>query len=230
MADFDLDHIVHEPRAVSAGYHFMMARAWRIIGEEKHLHTPLAYAAFEFRCSIERTLIELLVLIKEQKPSKADFRSMNSITNTVKSINNSVGGATQFRRAATFNRVFSQLGGVPRAFWLSTPDPDRLLRYWSKLSEYCHRQLKPNETWDSLGKRWLRNGYALVNEVEQYLWEITIESHIGWVAASKQQPETQDAYNDFLGGRISEKALVTRLQLMSPVLEERMRRRGGGPR
>ena len=32
-------------------------------------------------------------------------------------------------------------------------DIEKLEEYWAKLSNYCHRQLKPEETWDDLGRK-----------------------------------------------------------------------------
>lgn len=227
MTDFDINRIEHEPRAVSAAYHFMMARGWRIIGEQDHLHSPLAYSAFEFRCSIERTMIELFVLVRNKRPSDGDLKAMNSITTVTKAIYRAVGGKLKLQRAMVFNRIFSQVEGVPQEYWISIVDIERLLRFWGQLSEYCHRQLKPSETWESMGDQWLLDGYAVLNEVETYLWEITVKSHVGWVQPADQQPEARQAYVGFLEGRITEPDLLTRLQIMAPVLAERMNRRLG---
>jgi hypothetical protein len=65
--EFDLDKILHHKRDLTSGYHLMVGRGWRIIGEEKNLQSPLAYSSFEFRCSIERILIEFFVLIRNKK-------------------------------------------------------------------------------------------------------------------------------------------------------------------
>jgi hypothetical protein len=203
----------------------MMGRGWRIIGEEAHLHSPLAYSAFEFRCSIERTLIEFFVLIRDHKLSDTDLKSMNSIASVRRAIYRAVGGKLKLERAMLFNRIFSQPDGVPPQYSIAILDIDQLIQYWSRLSEYCHRQLKPNETWQSMGDQWLLDGYALLNEVEKYLWEITITSHVGWVSRADQQPEVRQAYDEFLARKITESDLVTRLRLMTPVLQDRMNRR-----
>jgi hypothetical protein len=223
MEHFDLNRIVHEARATSSGYHFVVARGWRLIGEKDKLHSPLAYSAFEFRCAIERCLVEFLVLIKDRKPSKADLRSMNSISALKKAILRSAGGKREFERTQIFNRLFSQ-AGLPPQFWIAIVDLDRLEKYWASLSEYCHRQLRPDATWESMGNEWLIDGYKLLNTVEAYLWEIMITSHFGWVHPSDIQPEMRAAMNEFVQGRISQKQLETRLNLMAPIIAERVRR------
>jgi len=220
--EFDLHQIIHHERDLSSGYHLMVARGWRIIGEQDKLHSPLAYSAFEFRCAIERILIELFVLMREKKPTKADMRLMNSVGSVRKAIYRACGGKTEFERTQTFNRLFSQGSGVPPHIWMATVDIDYLEKLWSKLSDYCHRQLRPHETWKSKGNLWLKKGYKLLNEAEEYLWSIMVTSHVGWVERSTLQPEMRDALDQFVSGEITQATLEARLRIMGPVIKKRI--------
>ncbi len=200
----------------------MMGRGWRIIGEQDRLHSPLAYSAFEYRCSIERIMIELFVLVRDKKISKTDLRTMNSISNVRKAIYQTFGEKKQFERTQIFNRLYSQGNNSPPEIWIAIVDIELLEKYWSKLSEYCHRQLKPHETWESMGNQWLINGYKLLNEVETYLWSINVTSHVGWVQPSTMQPEMREALKEFVSGRILQSTLETRLTIMGPIIKKRV--------
>ncbi len=220
--EFDLNMIVHHERDLSSGYHLMVARGWRIIGEKDSLHSPLAYSAFEFRCAIERVLIELFVLVKDKMPTKADIHTMNTVSSLRKAIYRACGGKTEFKRFQIFNRLFVQGSGLPPNVSVAMVDIDYLERLWSKLSDFCHRQLRPHETWKSQGDRWLKKGYQMLNEAERYLWSIMVTSHIGWVQPSELQPEMREALDQFVGGEITQRTLETRLNLMGPIIKKRL--------
>jgi hypothetical protein len=231
MNEFDLNKIVHEPRATSTGYHFVVARAWRILGEQDKLHSPLAYSAFEFRCGIERTLIEQFALIRDHRLSEAELKLIASMKGIRNALLRNFQTIERFRRTQIFNRLYSQGAGSPPAIWMSVIDFERLEKLWVRLSEYCHRQLRPDATWQSMGDEWLLRGYQLLNEVESYLWEITTTSHIGWVQPHTMQPEMHQAMQEFVDGLIDQGTLETRLNLMSPIITARVsneRRRNAG--
>jgi hypothetical protein len=221
--DFNLTQIVEQKRDTSAGYHFLVGRAWRLIGEPKKLHSPLAYGAFEFRCSIERSVFELFVLIKDNNLSKDDLKAADKLSRLRKTILKLEGGAGLFHRKLMFGRIYAKGSGAPSQYWPSVPDLARLESYWAKLSEYCHRQLQPKATWESMGNQWLNDGYNLLNDVETYLWEVTVTSPIGWVPVEKLPLEMKQARLDYIEGRITEQELETRMTLMAHVLEDRFR-------
>ena len=221
--DFDLNKIVERKRDTSAGYHFLAGRAWRMIGEPNKLHSPLAYGAFEFRCSIERSVFELFVLIRNNNLSKDDLKSADKLSRLRKAILRSEGGQDLFHRKLMFGRLFAKSSGAPSGYWPSVPDLGKLESLWAKLSEYCHRQLQPKATWESMGNEWLNDGYRLLNEVESYLWEVTVTSPIGWVPLDSLPSEMKQARVDYIEGRITDQELETRMTLMAPVLESRFR-------
>jgi hypothetical protein len=225
--DFDLDRIINGKRDTSAGYHFLVGRGWRLLGEPNSLHSPLAYAAFEFRCSIERSVFELFVLVRKNTLSAGDMKATERFSSLRTALLQAEGGKRLLQRKLEFNRIYAQATGLPKQYWPSVPDIGILEKYWSKLSEYCHRQLQPKATWDSMGGKWISEGYALLNDVEKYLWEITVTHQIGWFQVDTLPPEMLTTRRDFVNGKIDSAALVTRVQLMEPVIRQRARRKFG---
>jgi hypothetical protein len=218
---FDLQQITREKRLVTADYHVIVGRSWRLIGEPELFHSPLAYSAFEFRCAIERFLFELLWLIRSMKLSAADRRAAGRLANLVKTILQIEGGEHLLKQKLIFARIAASEIGVPQREWPAVVDVKELERFWNKLSTYCHRQLKPGESWESRGEAWLRQGYILVRDVENYLWDAMVKSRIGWVPVGSLPPEMVQARDDFISGRIDEPTLRTRMRLMAPVLTQR---------
>jgi hypothetical protein len=221
--EFDLKTIVHRERETSSGYHLLMGRGWRILGEQERLHSPLAYSAFEFRCAIERTLMELYLVMKNQEYSPADLKALQSFSGLRTAILSFAGGKRRLERMLLFNRLFCQASGAPKNVWLSIIDVSLAERYWSKLSEYCHRQLEPKATWHSMGNTWLLEGYKLLNDVEKFLWDIMVTSHIGWVQPSTMQPEVREIYQKFVSCQLTRYEVETRFHLMKPILARRAR-------
>lgn len=221
--DFKLEDIVERKRDASAGYHLVVGRGWRLIGEKKKLHSSLAYAAFEYRCAIERCLFELFYLIRDKRFSSRDLKVSERFNGLVRAILTSEGGKRKLQRKMIFNRLCAKHGGFPSKYRPAIIDIGKMRRFWSKLSEYCHKQLEPKKTWESLGSTWVSHGYQMLNEVESYLWEVMVNSKIGWVSIHSIPPEVAQAGLDYVEGRITESALDTRMDLMAPILEKRFR-------
>ena len=83
---------------------------------------------------------------------------------------------------------------------LSIPDIGIFHKYWSKLSEYCHRQINPTDTWDS--KDWVKRGYLLLNDVENYLVKISVTENYGWVDKSSLVKDLSDLREEFVNDNI----------------------------
>jgi hypothetical protein len=219
-----LDDIVLRSRETTSRYHLDIARSWRLIGEANKQHSPLAYAAFEYRCCIERLCFELFYLIKDEHLNQEDLKVVERFSSLLKAIYVSQGGKRKLERRMIFNRILSQANRAPKSQWIPMFKIGILQKYWHNLSEYCHRQLKPKATWKSLGAAWVSDGYAKLNEVETYLWPILMDSHIGWYSEIETaEAEVLQAWNEFRDGTIEERSLETRLTLMAPVLENRFR-------
>lgn len=173
------------------------------------LHSPLVYAAFEYRCSIERIIIELYSLIKDLNLTDEEISTLKDTATVVKKILQVAGGSHEMiARALRFNAVFTEemiadIVGLKKP--MAEPDLRRLLKLWGKLSEYCHRQLIPDDSWDS--PEWIVNGYRQLEEARVYLFEIKVESHFGYMVESSMKPEAQDLKRKFIDEAIDEAGL-----------------------
>ncbi len=179
-----LKEVMKEKRSTTSDYHARLGRFWRISEERDKLHAPLAYAAFEFRIAMERALLELLYLIKDHHLSKKeleyDFWQLKKAL--YKTQGQSKDGKEKLQRRLEFNSLYAK--SLPQPFQptnkkVAIIDIEKINKFWEKLSRYCHRQLKANNSWGDI--RWVNKGYELLNEVESYVWEIMVDCQVAWV-------------------------------------------------
>ena len=194
---------------------------WKHAGEPGKLHSPLAYAAFEYRCAIERVILELYIMLHEVEPSVEDVNKIGSVTGLMsKTRELAYGNDRLLYRLLRFNTIMSEVAGI--GIVLSTPSLGKLHGFWSKLSEYCHYQTTPDATWDSAD--WVERGYSLLNKVDAYLQEILADAYFGSFDASQSPEEVKEVRAAFVVDEsLTEEQVRTRLELMKPVLEQRAR-------
>jgi len=221
----ELTEILREPRQTSGDYHAAAGMAWRRYGEKDSLHSPLAYSAFEFRLAIERYVFEVYYLVLRDKLISAgdlpdeDLGKIDSFSNLIRLLHENAGNKLRLRRAFIFNRVFARVF-TPLLQRLSIPDIGKFHKYWQQLSNYCHRQLQPEITWES--EDWIKKGYKLLNEVESYLWEVSVKEGYGWVSKSSLTSNLQEERERFINDpKITEEQLELRMKLIKPALEFR---------
>lgn len=221
----ELTEILKEPRETSGDYHVAAGMAWRRYGEKDLLHSPLVYSAFEFRLGIERYALEIYYLIlKDGLISGAGFtneelKKIDRFSSLIKLLHENAGNKSKLFRAFVFNSVFTGVFS-PLRKRLSIPDIGRFHDYWQRLSVYCHRQLQLKITWKS--GDWIKKGYELLNEVESYLWEISVKEAYGWVSKSTLTSDLQDERERFINDpNITESQLKIRMQLIKPALDFR---------
>ena len=88
------------------------------------------------------------------------------------------------------------------------------------MSEYCHRQLKTENTWKL--EDWIKKGYELLSEVESYLWEISVIEAYGWVSKPSLTSDLQELRESFINdSNMTEQQLEIRMQLIKPALDFR---------
>jgi len=220
-----LSEILEKPRHTSGDYHVVAGQTWRRHGEKDLLHSPLAYSVFEFRLAIERYVFEIYYLVLRDKLisggdlSDEDLKKIDSFSNLIKLLHENIGNKLILRRAFIFNKVFAKVF-TPLRKRLSVPDIGRFHKYWQQLSKYCHRQLKPGITWES--EEWIKKGYKLLNEVESYLWEISVKEGYGWVSKTSLTSDLQEERERFINDlEITEGQLELRMKLIKPVLDLR---------
>jgi hypothetical protein len=163
--------------------------------------------------------------MRDKKLSSNHLKASERFTSLVTAVLTSEGGKKKLQRKMILNRLCAKYGRLPRRHWPAIIDVGKMQGFWSRLSDYCHKQLEPKTTWESMGSTWVHNGYELLNEVETYLWEIMITSKIGWAPINSLPPEVTQFGLDYVEGRITESALEIRMDLMAPILEKRFRQK-----
>lgn len=223
--DFEkLNNVMKEKRSTVADYHARNGRIWRIFGEKDLLHVPLAYAAFEFRLAMERCLLELLYLINNKHLSVPELKyDMGQlIKGLYKTQSPGKDGKEKLQRRIEFNSIYFEhlpYGVKPEGKKFAIVDVNLIEKFWVKLSKYCHRQLTSENTWDDTN--WVKKGYDLLNEVENYIWRIMVDSQVGWLDLNTVPKQIQLVANDFIEGKIDTNSLDQRLRLIMPVLEHK---------
>lgn len=220
-------NFIENNRETFSGYHIRIARNWRLFGNAKSMHTPMVYSAFEFRMAIERYLFEFYYLLKIRKEfgNKEENKAI-SMKSMIQAIYMVTGGNVKLNKRLKFNRILANNQKL-NGFYLrgknlpSIFDINILHKYWSKLSGYCHQQLKPINTWESSNNDWVKKGYDFLDEVENYLLKITQENSMGWFNINDAESVIKTALLDFLSDKIDESTLDTRFQIMLPTLEKR---------
>ncbi len=180
-----LDNVINEDRKLDSIYHYNSAKTWMELGENKKLHTPLVYAAFEFRCSIERIVLELFILMQFENITNENIENIKNFKSLVQLVHELAGGSKRsLAKVLTFNSIVSEFSGLQLT--LSIPDVGKLQNFWHKLSKYCHCQLTPENSWDS--DEWVQAGYVLLNQVSLYIKELIIDHFFGSFSTEGMHP------------------------------------------
>lgn len=217
----ELDFIQDE-RETSAGFHMKIAQKWRRLGEPQFLHNPLIYSALEYRMSIERIVFELYALMKRLKfISKDEAEKLEKLTNIITQIMEIIGNSKYLYRILKFNSMLFD-DGIQSVKKLAIPDINKLKNFWYAMSDYCHMKINPANSW--LIQDYVKNGYKLLNEVEDYLWDIKVRKHFGFFRVDTWQPEVVDLAEDYINEKIDEDSVKTRLMLMKPVIVSRFKK------
>ena len=211
MSDF-LDH----PRRVTSEWHFMQARKWLAFDGDRQLDNTLVYAAFEVRLAIERYFFELAFLLKGCELTEEEekrCRSWSGIAALIKETDKS------YRQTIEFTKIISSV--VPRVPKVTTVDTAFLRRRWQELSEFCHKQLRPDETFDSPNRSFQQEGFRVIKETIERFSEWPDIGNLGIISRASMPGEVQNLYDRFAKGEIDTDQARLSLKLMAPVLEQR---------
>jgi hypothetical protein len=127
-----------------------------------------------------------------------------------------------YRRTIEFTRlVVSVTPGLPE---ITIVDTAYLNRKWQDLSEYCHMQFRPEDTFRSQGGKFQKQGFALLRELLQKFHEWQDESNCAVLARSSLPDEVRDVYDKFIREEIDANQTKRILVLMEPVLRARQGR------
>ena len=215
LRDENLENWLIKPRMVGADYHFLLGRAWLKYGEPSKLQTPLVYAAFEFRCAIERVAFEVLILFKKRKLDEETLRCSRDFKNLLSLLSKLEGKQGVIYKKTRFIQIICELGNAP--FSPALINLKELDKYWRACSKFCHKLLSPEETWEK--PLFIQRGYKILNEIDSYFENILIKHKLVWNI--ELQPEVDDLQQEFINGNVTEKQVILRLKLMEPVLKQR---------
>ena len=203
-------------REVTFDWHIVQATRWLEFDAGRELDSVLVHAAVELRAAIERYIFELLYLLKEGKLSADEEKRCRSITGIFALMKES---DPFYRRTIEFTRlVVSITPGLPE---ITVVDTAYLNRKWQDLSEYCHMQFHPEETFQSRGRKFQKQGFALLREVLQKFHEWQVESNCAVLARSSLPDEVRDVYDKFIREEVDANQAKSMLVLMEPVLRAR---------
>lgn len=205
------------PREVTFDWRIVQARKWLEFDGGRELDSVLVYAAVELRAAIERYVFELLYIIKEGKFSAEEEKRCRKI----KGIFALMKEADPFyRKTIEFTKLVASITpGLPE---VTIVDTGYLNRKWEGLSEYCHMQFRPAETFGSQGRKFQKQGFRLIRDVLQKFHEWKSESNCAVLARSSLPEEVRGVYDKFVCEEIDSEQAKRMLVLMEPVLRARL--------
>jgi len=217
-----IQDIIDNDREVNLEYHLVTAREWRQYGEPDQLHSPLIYSAFESRCAIERFVYELFVMMNRDDllQGNLDIDRAERFSSLMTIIHERAQNRGRLYRMLRFNFIYVR-HMMKLNVDISIPSLGVLQNFWHQLSDYCHKQMLPDQTWNS--EEYVSEGYELLNEVENYFYEHLSERRFGWLRINTIPQEAQDFRLQFINEEISESQLIGYFNLMRPVLAARLR-------
>ena len=205
------------PREVTFDWHIVQAKKLLEFDGGRGLDSVLVYAAVELRAAIERYIFELLYLLKEGKLSGDEEKRCRSITGIFALMKEA---DPVYRKTIEFTKlVVSLTPGLPE---ITVVDAAYLNRKWQDLSEYCHMQFRPEETFGSQSRKFQKQGFALIREILHKFNEWKVESNCAVLARSSLPEEVRNVYDKFIREDIDAGQAKRMLVLMEPVLRARL--------
>jgi hypothetical protein len=211
---------LESPREVRMEWHLQQVLNWLEFDAGRCLDNVVVYASFELRCAIERYLFELALVLNGKiiTPVQLDkCGSFSGLLGVIKDIE------PEYRKRTEFANLISDVvPGMPRVL---TVDFKFLKKSWHNLSKYCHQQFQPDNTFDSPNREFQIKGIALINGIIKKMKEWHKFGGLGALDIKKLPPEVEDLYGKYVSGQVNRDQARTRLHLMQPVLEQRIRQR-----
>jgi hypothetical protein len=210
---------IEASRNVTFDWHIVQVRKWLQFDGGRELDSVLVYAAVELRAAIERYVFELLYLLKERSFSADEEKRCRSISGIFALMQET---DPYYKKTVEFTKlVVAITPGMPE---VTVVDTAYLKRKWSEVSEYCHMQFHPEQTFESLGKEFQKRGFALIREVLQKFYEWKVESNCAVLVRSSLPEEVRVVYDRFTRSEIDAPQAKRMLLLMEPALRNRLRR------
>ncbi len=133
--------LIEEYREVTFDWHKARVVKWLKLDNGRFLDNILVYANIDLRIAIERYILEFLIILKDLQLSnkeKERCRSINGIFALMKDAD------PEYRLTAEFTKIIASI--TPEIPEITIIDTGYLKRKWEELSEYCHKQIEPDES------------------------------------------------------------------------------------
>lgn len=209
---------LEERRQVTFDWQINQVLNWLKFDNGRNLDSVLIYASLELRCAIERYLFELIVILKGGNLSSEDAKKCRSEKGTLKLMKEV---EPYYRKRANFtNLIASVTQGVPK---LVIVDIKYLIKKWHELSDYCHKQLQPEESFDSLNREFQKEGFKVIKDVVNQFKAWERNAVFGIIDKQSMQPEAKSVYEKYINNEIDEGQAKRMIDLMRPILETRLR-------
>jgi hypothetical protein len=208
---------LEQPRKVSFDWHLLQVKKWLDYDSGRELDSVLVYVSTELRIAIERYIFELLYLLKGERLPPDDeqrCRSIKGLFTVMKETD------PFYRKTIEFTKMVASMQSYDGPE-IKVADTKYLRQKWQQLSEYCHRQLHPNETFASLNRSFQKRGFSLVREVFSRFCEWKPGNASGAICRASMPEEVEDVYNKFVAEEIDEGQARRMLLIMEPVLRDR---------
>ncbi len=152
---------LERPREVPFDWHLVQVKNWLDFDSGLELDSVLVYASADLRIAIERYIFELLYLLKGAKLSPGEERKCRSIKGLFALMQDI---DPFYRKTIEFTKMVTSVRSYDGPE-IHVVDTSYLRKKWEQLSEYCHKQLQPNETFSSLNRSFQKKGFSLIREV-----------------------------------------------------------------
>jgi len=207
---------VEEKRGVTAEWHLRQVVKWLKYDKGRQLDNVLVYASFELRCAIERCIFETLLLLNgdELTPEQQDrCRSKRGMMDLMQESD------AQYRKSFEFTKIYFEV--VLNSDEVKPINTAFLSRKWGELSNYCHKLLEPDKSFNSPGRKFQKKGFKLINKVLESF--STLEGYLGgYLQPASMSSNLKSVHNRYINREIDEEGLRRTLDLMAPVLRKQI--------
>ncbi len=208
-----------ESRDVTADWHVAQSRRLLDVALRQGSATALTYAALEARNAVERLVFEMSVLATGGKFTPKQLRSAQKKDGLFKLLDEAL---HNYRRHIEFQNICMDLMGSSTRF--PVPDIRRCKRLRTDLSSYCHCQFDPQATIRDPAGQWFVSGTAIVKQTCDFLDPLLTAPH-GVIHPETMSDEVREVFDAYLAGNIDSASTRTRLDIMLPVLANRLRQK-----
>ena len=217
--------ILTKPRGVTSAWHLQQAKRLLDYDAGRRLDTILVYTAIELRSAIERYLCELLLLLRSGQVTKENEKQCRKIGGVFELIK---AEDPLYRKTIAFTNIIAST--LPALSKVEMVDTSRMHHFWNELSDFCHKQLDPDQTFGSEHREFQKKGFALLNDVLSYFSSSAVKGVGMIMLRSTMEPEVQRIYDDFAQDKITASDAGGMLRIAAPVLANRRRlTEGVGP-